>query len=180
MEFHSIEQIFSTIDKTRAKLVNTVASLPDEDARFQPAPEKWSAALLIEHLAKTEEGLVGIITKLLEKAEAQNVPSNGTITPPVSFAEIGQKAAGLKLEAPDAIKPGGLETLPQSLARLNKSRAALQALRPRLEAVDLSNVRFPHPVFGAMNLYYWLAFIGLHEARHLGQISDILAALPKN
>lgn len=180
MEFHSVAEIFAAIDKTRSKLVETVINLSDEDARFQPTSEKWSAALLIEHLAKTEDRLVETISKLLEKAEAENIASNGQIVPPVSFAEIGQRAANTKFQAPEAIRPAGVAALTESLAKLQESRCALAALRPRLEAVDLSNTRFPHPAFGPMNLYYWLAFIGLHEARHLTQISDVLAALPKN
>lgn len=180
MEFNSIKEIFASIDQIRLKLVGAVSHLSDEAACFQPAPDKWSAALLIEHLAKTEEMLLGLTQKLLEKAEAENIASDGTITPPVSFAEIGQRAAGAKFEAPEAIRPVGAATLAESLAKLEESRRSLAALRPRLEAVDLSKVQFPHPAFGRMNLYYWLAFIGLHEARHLRQISDVLAALPKN
>ena len=74
------------------------------------------------------------------------------------------------------IRPEGSMKIAESLAGLQQSRAALHKLRPRLEAVDLSNAKFPHPAFGTMNLYYWLAFIGLHEARHLRQIAEILAA----
>ncbi|MEP6922821.1 MAG: DinB family protein [Pyrinomonadaceae bacterium] len=180
MEFNTIEEIFAAIDKTRGKLVNTAAVLTENDANFQSAPEKWSAAHLVEHLAKTEESLLTLIEKLLAKAEAENVPATGRIEPPVSFAEIAEKAKGQKFTAPDAIKPEGASTITNSLARLEKSRASLKALQPRLEKVDLSNAKFPHPAFGPLNLYYWLAFIGLHEARHLAQISNCLEALPKN
>jgi uncharacterized damage-inducible protein DinB len=180
MEFHTIEEIFASIDKIRGKLLKTVATLTENEANFQPAPEKWSAAYLVEHLAKTEENLLAVIVKLLAKAEAENVPATGRIEPPVSFAEIAKKASEQKFTAPDVIKPEGTSTMSESLARLEKSRIALKALQPRLEKVDLSNAKFPHPAFGPLNLYYWLAFIGLHEARHLGQIANSLEALPKN
>lgn len=180
MEYHSIEEIFASIDKTRGKLVSAVAVLTDEHSNFQSAPEKWSAAYLVEHLAKTEENLLTLVEKLLAKAEAENVPATDRIEPPVSFAEIAEKASEQKFTAPDSIKPEGISTINESLARLEKSRIALRALQPRLEKVDLSNAKFPHPAFGPLNLYYWLAFIGLHEARHLRQIANSLEALPKN
>ena len=175
MEFKTIDEIFGANDKTRRELIEAVSVLTDEQAGFQPAPEKWSARLIVEHLAKTEESLSRLVEKLLAKAEAENVPAKGEINPPVSFAEIAAKAKDAKFEAPDAIRPEGAATLSESLARLEKSRAALKTLRPRMEKVDLSNTQFPHPAFGMMSLYHWLAFIGLHEARHLRQISDILS-----
>jgi hypothetical protein len=116
-----------------------------------------------------------LIEKLLAKAEADNIPSTGKIEPPVSFGAIAEQASKQKFNAPDTIKPEGTSSISESLIRMDKSRAALHALRPRMERVDLSNVTFPHPAFGPMNLYYWLVFIGLHEARHLQQISDVLA-----
>lgn len=175
MEFSTVEEIFTALDKSRGKLTDTVSTLTDEDASFKTAPEKWSTANIVEHLAKTEEGLSATIAKFLAKAEAANIPSTGKIEPPVSFAEITGTYKEMKFEAPEFIRPSGTVALADSLARLENSRAALKALRPRLEAVDLSGARFPHPAFGPMNLYYWLAFIGLHELHHLKQINDILA-----
>lgn len=175
MEYHTIDEIFAGLEKTRGKLVNTVSAVADEHANFQSAPEKWSVAHATEHLAKIEENILRLIEKLLAKAEAENAPAPAKIEPPVNFAEMVGSVQGQKFTAPDAIKPDGTVTVAESLARLADSRAQLMALRPRFEAVDLSNVRFPHPHFGAMNLYYWIAFIGLHELHHLRQISDILA-----
>jgi hypothetical protein len=175
MEFKTIEEIYAGLDKSRAKLIYSVAELDEASANLKPAPEKWSTANIVAHLAKTEENLTVLVGKLLAKAEAENAPAKPAIEPPVSFAEMSEKVRGARLEAPDAIRPAGTETLADSLVRLEKSRATIKELRPRLEAVDLSNARFPHPYFGAMNLYYWLAFIGLHELHHLRQISEILA-----
>jgi hypothetical protein len=113
---------------------------------------------------------------LLAQAEAEGKASDGKMVEPISFAEIAEKARGLKFEAPDAIKPSGTASIAESLAKLNESRLALHAMRPRITAVDLSNANFPHPYFGAMNAYYWLAFVGLHELHHLKQVGEVLSA----
>lgn len=176
MIFETVDEIFASIDKTRNKLIEIVSALNDEQGSFRFSEEKWSVANIVEHLAKTEESLIRLISKLLRQAEADGKASDGKIAESVSFAEIAEKARGLKLEAPDAIKPSGKATIAESLAKLKESRNALQALQSRLIAVDLSNASFPHPYFGAMNAYYWLAFVGLHELHHLKQVGEVLAA----
>jgi hypothetical protein len=45
-----------------------------------------------------------------------------------------------------------------------------------VEATDLNATGYPHPAFGPLNLYEWLAFIGIHEARHLRQVEALLGA----
>ena len=68
------------------------------------------------------------------------------------------------------------DSLNKLLARMRQSRAGLHALRPRIEATDLASVTYPHPAFGPLNFYQWLALIGLHEERHLRQIQSVLSA----
>ena len=38
-------------------------------------------------------------------------------------------------------------------------------------------VQAPHPVFGALDMYQWLLFVGAHEGRHADQIREIGEAL---
>jgi hypothetical protein len=176
MEFKSVEEIYAALDKMRSTVVDAVSSLSEERANFRPSPEKWSAILIVEHLAKTESNLVRVVGKLLGKAEAENTPSDGKINPPVSFAAIADRARNERFQAPAVIAPEGAASLSESLEQLAQSRAALLEMRPRIEAVDCSKVGYPHPAFGKFNLYQWLAFIGIHELRHLAQIENLLTA----
>ena len=59
---------------------------------------------------------------------------------------------------------------------MRRSRAELHGLRPKLEAIDLSGMTYPHPAFGPLNLYQWLALIGMHEDRHLRQVESIMSS----
>ena len=63
-----------------------------------------------------------------------------------------------------------------SLKVLQGVQAELLNLRPRLEVVDPTLVRFPHWIFGPLDLAQWLAFVGIHEERHLDQIQAIIAS----
>lgn len=175
MEFKSVEEIYTALDKMRIKVVETVSNLNEEQANFQPNQEIWSAALIVEHLAKTEANLVRVIGKLLGKAEADNVPSDGKINPPVSFAAMAERARGERFQAPAFIVPEGAANIAESLKKLSQSRDRLIEMKPRIKAVDCSKVEYPHPFFGNFNLYQWIGFIGVHELRHLAQIENLLA-----
>ena len=69
----------------------------------------------------------------------------------------------------------GKEKLADLLSKMRRTREELRGLQERIEAVDLSSVTYPHPAFGPFNLYQWLAFIGIHEERHLRQMETALA-----
>ncbi|MDQ4120565.1 MAG: DinB family protein [Acidobacteriota bacterium] len=174
-ELKSVEEIYEALDKARSKVVETVSGLTDEQANFQPSTERWSARLIVEHLAKIEANLVRVVGKLLGKAEAENVTSDGSINPPVSFAAMAERARNERFQAPAFIAPEGAASIAESLNQLSQSRVALLEMRPRIEAVDCSTVQYPHPIFGRFNLYQWLGFIGVHELHHLAQIKNLLA-----
>ncbi|HEX8250247.1 MAG TPA: DinB family protein [Pyrinomonadaceae bacterium] len=175
MIYNSIAEIFKDIDEIRARLIAAVSNLPEAEQDFRPSETAWTAKELTEHLAKTEASIIPLVFRLLKNAEAEGSKSDGTINPPVSLAEQSEKAQTAKFQAPEMIRPEGTMSISESLAKLAESRETIGSLRSRLEAVDLSNTSFPHPAFGKLNLYQWLAFIGLHEGRHVGQIEKILA-----
>lgn len=171
MTYNSLDQIFDEIDGTRDRLVARYLGLTEAERSFRPAETAWSPDQIIEHLATIEGGMLRLINKLLGKAEAAGVPAaaDGSI-PVINMDEFNRVANANKFEAPEPLRPTGQMNGAEALAALQASRAEIHGLRPRLAAVDLSNVSFPHPFAGPLNLYQWLVFIGLHEQRHLDQI----------
>jgi DinB superfamily len=175
MDFRSVPEIYEHIDRTRASLVAAVEGLSDEQQAFSPAPDRWSVAQLCEHLSIVEGNVATLLDKILSKGEesgdaAAAVPD--IFTDPVSIEEFVERSRGVKLEAPERIRPTGI-SLADSLARLRESRAALHSLRPRVERADGRALRFPHPAWGPLDLYQWLLFVGAHEDRHLAQIEAL-------
>jgi hypothetical protein len=184
MDFHSVPEIYEHIDRTRARLLAAVEGLSGEQQTFRTAPDRWSVAELAEHLSIVEGNVVRLLGKLLGKAEGSAASAEGSAASaetsgalgPVSIEEFVERSRGLKLEAPESIRPTGLP-LADSLARLKESRAALHALRPRVERADGRALRFPHPAWGPLDLYQWLLFVGAHEDRHLAQIEALKQAM---
>lgn len=174
MEFRSVPEIYEHIDRTRARLLAAVEGLNEEQQGFRTAPDRWSVAELAEHLSIVEGNVAALLDKLLSKAEESGT---GGATPgdfePVSIEEFVERARVVKYEAPERIRPTGTLPVADSLARLGESRAALHALRPRVERADGRAIRFPHPAWGSLDLYQWLLFVGAHEDRHLSQIEAL-------
>jgi uncharacterized damage-inducible protein DinB len=175
--YQNIGDIYDELDAVRARLTARAEALTPAQAAFRPTPDSWSPAEVIEHLSISEAGITRAIVGLLTQAEAAGAVASGFT--PFSLAGLAEKAAGQKFNAPDILKPTSEVSVAEALERLRHSRAALHALRPRLEAADASAYHFPHPAFGPINGYQWLAFIGVHEARHAAQIKNILAAMPE-
>lgn len=121
-----------------------------------------------------EGNVAGLLGQLLGKAEESGAArAEGADFAPVSIREFVERTRGVKLEAPERIRPGDAPVLADALARLRDSRAALHSLRPALERADGHSLRFPHPVWGPLNLYQWLLFVGAHESRHRAQIEAL-------
>lgn len=178
--YHSVAEIYADLDAARARLVGAVEGLTDEQQAFRPAPERWSVAEIVEHLSITERRVARLLASLVERLEASGGPGagagDGAPFEPVSIEEFVERSRSEKYRAPDEIRPKGAP-LADSLARLCDSRSALDALRPRVERLDGRLAGFPHPVWGPLDLYQWLAFVGAHERRHLAQIEALKEAM---
>jgi hypothetical protein len=175
MAYTSVADIFESIEQVRRSVYDRVAGLAAEQAAFRNEPDGWSPAQLAEHMCVSEERLAGAIQRYLSAAEAQGRPAASPAIAPVSLERI-QEQAKAKFKSPEATQPSGSLSIPEILERMRRSRENLMAMRCRLEAIDVSDVTFPHPVFGPLNLYEWVLFVGMHERRHLRQIEAVMAS----
>jgi hypothetical protein len=177
MIYNSLSEIFDSMDQTRAQLRARLESITSAEESLRPSPSAWSVAEIAEHLAIIEERLSTLFPVMLTKAEAGGL-ERAADQPfhPVSVAELIERSGREKYTAPETARPTGAVSLADSLARLERSRQTIRALRPRLEALDLTGVTYPHPAFGPLSTYQWLIFLGAHEARHLRQIESVMAS----
>ena len=182
MIYNSVADIFATNDEIRGRLVARAAALSAAQQNYRRDDGAWTPAEIVEHLALIERRMVQLLSMMLKKTEsamaAAGAPaaagSGARPMQPLSLAEFAERARTEKFVAPEEVRPRGGISLADSLAGLRETRAAIQELRPRLEAVDGTLAQYPHPAFGPLNLYQWLAFIGVHEARHLRQIERLM------
>ncbi|MGH9824891.1 MAG: DinB family protein, partial [Blastocatellia bacterium] len=142
----------------------------------------------LDHIGRSEEIIVSRFKQLLDEAKAESAapsasPSESTgpvcFFQSVSMEKVVEKARGQKFSAPARVAAHPDATIQQALDRMKKTRTDLLSLRPQIETLDLRDKRFPHPIFGELNIYEWLAFIGMHEKRHLDQIVARVSQLEK-
>ena len=191
MNYESIESIYAANEAVRRKLYARVENLSDAQQTFRPTDDAWSIAEIMEHLSIIETNMVRLIGMLLAKTESAAAAANAgagasagdaatTLSPrafqPFSMEALIDTIKDKKLDAPEQVRPGGQMALADSLTALRATRASLESLRPRLEAADLTAAAYPHPAWGDLNIAQWLAFIGLHEGRHLAQIKRLMEA----
>ncbi|HZI18625.1 MAG TPA: DinB family protein [Pyrinomonadaceae bacterium] len=178
MTYNSVAEIYDSLEQARARLRRSVEGLTPEQERFKPDSARWSIAELVEHIAASETSLLGLFRKMLARAEAERLRrEEGAPFAPVSLERFAERSRQ-KFEAPEMIRPAGDVPIADSLARLEQSSAELRGLRAGFETFDCSRLRFPHPAFGPLDLYEWLAFNGAHEARHVAQIRALRSELP--
>jgi hypothetical protein len=171
--YNSVAGIFAENERVRRELVARVEGVGEEKQCERAAADGWSVADIIEHLSLTERRVSKALDTMLPQVEGDAGGANGEARAAQAFVPFSldayvEQARDKKFEAPEFIRPRGVP-LSESLAHLRESRAALEAMRPRFERADFA-AQFPHPAFGMLNVGQWLAFIGIHEARHLRQI----------
>jgi hypothetical protein len=74
------------------------------------------------------------------------------------------------VSAVDGSHPRGELGMDAAWAALDERRSALLEAVRAADGRAIGAIRFPHPVFGELNAYQWLVFVGAHEARHTAQV----------
>lgn len=165
-------------DATRAALLEAAATIPADRFAERPAPERWSAAELLEHLARVESGCARVIAKRAAAARASGVAEEheeSSMLGALDGRHVTDRSR--KLTAPEIVAPAGGFTRDGALDALSTSRAEFKRAVTDADGLALREVRHAHVVLGELDLYQWILFVGQHERRHLPQLEEIAAQL---
>ncbi len=165
------------VDQTRAALLAVLETLPPELREARPSEEAWSAAEILEHLARVEKGiakLVAVKAGELAAIGAVNDPAEAwNPIDPARFAPVVDPSA--RLEAPERVRPAGELSADAAQRALRETRALLLAELERAAGLPLASIVHPHPFIGPLDLHEWVWFIGAHEQRHTAQLRALAA-----
>ncbi len=175
MHYASLDDLYALLAREHVSFTAAAANLNEAQTQFRPAPDHWTIAEIVEHIAIVNSGFVRIGYKLIKQAEAAGAPPlAGLDLQSVLLTGDGRPLP--KFKAPDAVKPQGGQSLADSFAKIEQAHADIQGARARLAASDCSQCTFPHPAVGQLNPYQWLIVWGEHLARHRGQLEAVKAA----
>jgi hypothetical protein len=168
-------ELLGYLDAADADLRAAYHAVPAERRAARPAPERWSPAEVVHHLAIVERRVTQRIASLVEQARALPPESD---TSPVLPTLVARRLVDRtrRIVAGEASHPRDTEAA-RAWADLDDARRALKAIVVSADGLALGQVSAPHPALGDINGYEWIAFAGAHEARHAAQIREDAAGL---
>ena len=173
------EKALGLLSRSRQALLDAVAGVTDAQARWKPAPDRWSILEYVEHLALADDGLVALIHHSLQKpAQAETDEQRRERANRIRATPIPRGAN----RAPEAFQPGSrFATLADALAAFLAARDRTLEFARSTED-DLRSHFSPHPVLGPMDAYQWLVGNAHHAETHAGHIREIrdLPGFPHN
>ncbi|HEY0778513.1 MAG TPA: DinB family protein [Gemmatirosa sp.] len=172
-----LRELETFLDERRAELRAAVDAVPPALRRRRPAPDCWSTAEVLEHLATLEGAVARLVAGGVEDARASGVAETevSSVRPRLDADAMRDRSRGI--QAPDRLLPRGELDDAAAWAAVERARATLLAALAGGDGLALGAVTRPHPLFGPLDLYQWVLAVGGHEARHAGQIRDIADAL---
>ena len=133
-----------------------------------PAPGKWNAILLAEHLALTEQVVPRIVRMALEEPAWVSTAAENEAKDAEIIASLNDDA--LRRTAVEAIAPRSEYESGPEAAEAFLTRRARTIDYVRTTDDPLRSHRFPHPAFGPIDGYQWLLMLAYHTDRHVRQI----------
>jgi uncharacterized damage-inducible protein DinB len=159
---------------THDNFLKSISGLSEKQWRFKPAPDRWSAAEVAEHITVSETTIMGLIQKQLMQSPAA----------PEKRAEVKGKDQMIiermpdrshKAQAPEMLRPTGRWATEAELTKVFEESRKANMDYIRTTSDDLRDHFFSHPVFGPMDGYQWLLLLSAHSGRHTEQIEEVKA-----
>ncbi len=160
----SHEQLIAGIERCRELAADETRLLASNDA-----VSGWSVGLHVEHLWRSDSGLLGWIQKRLDDPAAT---SDGGPTRTGRAVLVSGWIPRGRAKAPERTLPETLdiESLPERLVELH---GLAEALGPRLPNLHESRATMEHPILGHFTPAQWLRFLDVHHRHHEKIIRDI-------
>jgi len=171
-----LKEIVNYLEEVRSVLQRTVAGLSTNEAEESPGPGEWSIIEILHHLYLTEIQVSQLLEKQMERARKRGIgpdPDNESLLTSLDRYSLERATTKVKNPLRAVIPQQGIEKL-KILELLNSSRGNFLDIISRASVYNLSELSFPHPILGKLNMYQWILFVGKHETRHTHQIEDVL------
>ena len=172
-----IQELVGAISDMRQEMLDAVSGLSDTQLEYKPAGGEWAISDILHHLALTDEANAKLVARSLKQAQTTGVPLDPTPDESVlnCLDHMADTLRNTRAQAPEFVRPQSHAPSEESLARLNATREKMLESVAQLGEYDLTQLKYPHPLLGDLNLYQWILIAGGHERRHVAQIGRIKA-----
>jgi len=163
------EAAVTYLEETRSAFLKSIENVSEAQWKYKPSPTIWSVAEVAEHIAISEETILGLITTQMIKAPAPK-PGEG-ISDEKLIASITDRTQ--KAQAPEMLRPANKWATKDALVKdFNAARdRTIEWVKTTPE--DLRAHAAPHPLFGPLDTHQWLLLLAGHSSRHTAQIEEV-------
>src|SRR4029077_3805630 len=166
------EKALAALETSKRGVFEATKGLSEAQWNFKAAPDKWSVAACMEHIAAAEDFIRGMVVENVMKAPA---------APDRDIAKIDAGILAMvpdrtnKVQAPDPLKPTNRFGSPEgSLKHFVESRATTEEFLKKTP--DLRAHAVDSPMGGPkVDAYEWVLFVAAHSQRHTKQIEEVKA-----
>ncbi len=167
-----LKEIVDEIEAARSEIVRIMSDLDEAATARRADPGQWSIGEILHHLFLIESQVTTLLERQIRRAKDRGIGADpGTESLIHSLDRFSIETAPDKIKAPQSVVPAQGVSRSELLALLAASRAKLREAIKEAEGIDLSQMQFPHPVFGRIDMYQWILYVGKHERRHIAQIT---------
>lgn len=156
------------LEDTRQAFLKSLDGVSEAQWKFKAGADRWSIAEVAEHIAISEETILGMITGKMLQAPP---PAGKGITDEELKTKIVDRTS--KAQAPEMLKPANKWATKEALIKdFNASRDKTIAW-VKSTTEDLRAHATPHPAFGSLDVHQWILLIAGHSQRHTLQIDEV-------
>jgi hypothetical protein len=160
------------LQSTKQGVLDATQGLTAAQWNFKPAPDRWSAAEVVEHLAAAEDMFYGMITTQVLKAPPH--PAGDDVKAIDQMILVGVPDRSHKAQAPEPLKPTNRYGSPDAaLKHFVESRDRTEDLLTKND--ELRAHAADSPMGKKLDGYEWILFAAAHSERHTKQINEVKA-----
>jgi DinB family protein len=166
------ESAFKYLESTRQGIVDATQGLSADQWNFKPAPDRWSIAEVMEHIAAAEDYLEGNVTANVMKAPPRKGDDDVKAIDEMVLKGVPDRSH--KAQAPEPLKPTNRFGSPEgSLKHFLESRQRTEDFLKSTN--DLRAHATDSPMGKQLDAYEWILFVAAHSDRHTKQILEVKA-----
>jgi hypothetical protein len=160
------------LEKTQAGVIASAEGLSETQLNYKIAPEKWSVAQVLEHIASAEDMLMGMVQGQVMSGPPRDAGEDVKAIDDLVLMAIPDRSQ--KRSAPEPLIPmNRYGTVKDTVAHFKESRAKTIAFLK--DNKDLRGHAIDSPLGKKLDGYQWLLFIAAHSERHTKQILEVKA-----
>jgi hypothetical protein len=166
------------LETTKKGVLDATKGLSEAQWNFKSAPDRWSIAQVMEHIASAEDFLRGMDADQVMKAPAGDAARDVKALDDAVLAKVPDRST--KIQAPEPLQPSNRFGSPESsIKHFVESRTATEDF---LKSTAGMRAHVADSPMGKLDAYEFVLLIAAHSERHTKQILEVKAdpGFPKN